>query len=89
MIPSEDDYYRRLWQNTTSKECCDAGGAGADNSSPHWTPDVLRGSAASSPEILYGMVDAQPIAGLIGSFVEDTDIVVYARLMGAGQLGHQ
>ena len=48
---SDDDYYRKLWQNTTSEESCDAVGAGPDNSSPHWTPDVLRGSAAYSPEI--------------------------------------
>ena len=30
------------------------------------------------------MVDAQQIAGLIGRLVEDTDIVVGARLVGAG-----
>ena len=38
---SDDDYYRKLRQNTPSEESSDAMGAGTNNSGTNWTASVL------------------------------------------------
>ena len=49
----DDDYYRKLWQNTAKKESSDTMGTGTNNSSPNWTASVLRRSTAHCSEIIH------------------------------------
>ena len=92
---SDDDYYRKLRQNTPSEESSDAMGAGTNNSGTNWTASVLRWSTThcsqipGSPGVSQGMVWSQQVAGLVCRPVQDTYIVLLAGLVGAGQLGHQ
>ena len=95
MTLSDDDFYRKLWQNTASKEGSDAVGARTNHTSPDRTVSVLGRSTAhrseipSSPRISQGMVWPQKVAGLVGRSVQDTDTVLGAGPVGAGQFRHQ
>ena len=95
MKPSDDDYYRKLGQNTAKEEGSNAMGTGTNNSSPNWTPSVQGRSTAhcseipGSPGISQGMVGSQQVAWLVCRSVQYTDSVLLAGLVGAGQLGHQ
>ena len=91
----DDDYYRKLWQNTAKEESSDTMGTGTNNSSPNWTASVLRRSTAhcseisGSPRISQGMVGSQQVTWLVCRPVQYTDTVLVAGPVGARQLGHQ
>ena len=65
-------YYRKLWQNTASKQGSDAVGARTNNASPDWTAAVLGRTTAlcteipGIPRIPQGVVWPKNIAGLVG-----------------------
>ena len=92
---SEDDYYRKLRQNTASKQGSDAVGTGTNHTSPDWTVSVQGRSTAhrsempGSPGISQWVVCPQEVAGLGSRPVQYTDTVLVARFVSAGQLGHQ
>ena len=95
MKPSDDDYYRKRWQNTAKVEGSDSVGTGTNNSSPNWTADFLGRSTAQkseipgSPGISQGMVGSKQVAWLVCRPVQYTDTVLCAGPVGAGELGHQ
>ena len=92
---SDDDYYRKLRQNTASKQGSDAVGARTNHTSPDRTVSIQRRSTAhrseipSSPGISQWVVCPKEVAGLGSRPVQDTDPVLVARFVSTGQLGHQ